>query len=154
MTLIEVLASLMLMGSILVALVIARGRLSSQHVLAIQKQDAVQAADRLLAAWWADTSGTSHAFTPGQRGPVAGHPGWFWELSEVEGGPNNLAAQKMRLTINSAPRNSAATHHNALGQQVLVAVEVLVPSASRETDPVTISSQDTQRDALSWRGSP
>jgi prepilin-type N-terminal cleavage/methylation domain-containing protein len=52
LTLIEVMAGLAILGTLLASLVVARGRYVHQWALATRKEEAVQAADRLLAAWW------------------------------------------------------------------------------------------------------
>src|SRR5688572_15241286 len=53
MTLIEVLAGVALLGSLLVGVVLARGRYIRQWTTAQHRLEAVQAADALLNQWWA-----------------------------------------------------------------------------------------------------
>jgi prepilin-type N-terminal cleavage/methylation domain-containing protein len=53
MTLIEVMAGMVILGTILSSLVVARSRYLHQWTLAGRKQAAVSAADSLLSNWWA-----------------------------------------------------------------------------------------------------
>lgn len=79
-TLIEVLAALALLGSLAVAMVLSRGRLVEQHRLAEKKLEAVQAADVLLAQWWA----ADEKHVPvGLSGRIDGKPGWLWETEAI-----------------------------------------------------------------------
>lgn len=52
LTLIEILASLALLGSLLAATLLARGQMARQWLKAHEKHEAVQVADELLEAWW------------------------------------------------------------------------------------------------------
>jgi prepilin-type N-terminal cleavage/methylation domain-containing protein len=52
LTLIEVMAGLAILGTLLASLVVVRGRYLRQWAFAGRKEKAVQVADRLLAAWW------------------------------------------------------------------------------------------------------
>jgi prepilin-type N-terminal cleavage/methylation domain-containing protein len=54
MTLIEVIAGIALLGTILATTVLAQARLLRQHQRALLKLQAVEAADRLLAQWSAE----------------------------------------------------------------------------------------------------
>ena len=97
MTLIEVLAALSLLGSLAVAMVLARGRLVEQHRAAEQKLEAVDAADRLLLLWW---SGESKQVPVNTSGVVEQHPHWAWETELIS--DRRLApyeAQIVRLRI-------------------------------------------------------
>lgn len=80
MTLIEVLAALSLLGSLAVAMVLARGRLVEQHRAAEQKLKAVDAADQLLLQWW---SGDSKQIPVNTSGMVEQNPGWTWETEQI-----------------------------------------------------------------------
>jgi hypothetical protein len=125
MTLVEVLAALLLMGSMLVGLVAARGRLLAQRAHAADKQDAVRAADALLASWWA----TDPPSVPvSGSGEVAGHTGWVWEVETVAGVvPEELPVDVARLIIRD--------QRDPQQPRVLVAVKVLVPPEASLPDP-------------------
>lgn len=135
MTLIEVLASLLLMGSILVALVGARGRLLTQHAEASDKRAAVHAADALLTAWW---SGDPPSVPAAGRGDVATHAGWMWTTTEVGGAPDGIALRVVRLTITDERDLTRAQ------PRVLARVDVLVPRG-REAAPRRHSAADPAR---------
>lgn len=100
MTLIEVLAALLLMGSILVALVTARGRLVNQHAEAVEIQQAVQAADALLVTWWA---ADPPSVPIGERGELPSHPGWVWTTTELGGVPDGRSGFPGPETLGAAP---------------------------------------------------
>jgi hypothetical protein len=57
MTLIEVLAGLVVLGTVLASVTIARGRFMQQTVVAQQKLLAVQAADELVSSWLSSPAG-------------------------------------------------------------------------------------------------
>lgn len=97
MTLIEVLASLMLLGTLAVAMVLSRGRLVDQHQRAEAKLEAVRLAENLLAQWWADGAG---AVPIGESGPLESHAGWSWETDRVLSDDlDAFDAQVVRLRI-------------------------------------------------------
>lgn len=138
MTLIEVLAALLLMGSILVALVTARSRLVNQHAEAVDIQEAVQAADVLLAEWWATEPPT---VPMGGRGEVVSHPGWVWTTTEVGGAPDGLDVSVVRLSIIDERDTTSRQSH----ARILTEVDVLVPRG-RETNANSLSKEETIAD--------
>ena len=139
MTLIEVLAALMLMSSILVALITARGRLLSQHTQAMAKQEAVRVADELLATWW----NTDPPAIPMEgEGDVLGHPGWVWRTSEVGLVAEGLPVQTIRLAI--------IDERNPSDPNELVRVDVLAPTSGSPDPP---SDRLVALDAVVLQGS-
>lgn len=54
LTLVEVMASIALLGTLLVGIVMAKSRHTHQWSKAQRKLQAVQAADSMLSSWWAD----------------------------------------------------------------------------------------------------
>lgn len=132
MTLIEVLAALLLMGSILVALVTARGRLVNQHAEAQAIQDAARAADALLVRWWASDP---PAVPVSARGQVAGQAGWVWTTTPVAGAPDALELQAVRLSI--------LDERDPSNPRKLVEVEVLVPLGGWEAGHSTTEAADS-----------
>lgn len=135
MTLIEVLAALLLMGSILVALVTARGRLVNQHAEAVDIQEAVQAAEVLLAEWWATEPPT---VPMGGRGEVVSHPGWVWTTTEVDGAPDGLNVSVVRLSIIDERDTTSRQSH----ARILTEVDVLV-LRGREANADSLSHEGT-----------
>lgn len=79
LTLIEVVAGLVLMATLLVALVRATAVHRRNVVLAEERLEAIQYADRFLTKWSAEqrTQPTS------QRGTVAGRANWVWQMRPV-----------------------------------------------------------------------
>jgi type II secretory pathway pseudopilin PulG len=56
MTLIEVVAALVILGTVLASLVVARARYLHQWALATRRQEAVMIANSLLSAWWGQSA--------------------------------------------------------------------------------------------------
>ena len=126
-TLIEVLAALMLMSVILVALVTARGSLLTQHAQATAKQDAVHAAETLLAGWWASDPALA---LQADRGEITNHPGWVWTTSETPPPSKTLpSVRRVRLAI--------VDERDPQNPQTLTEVHFLVDGASLQTPPNT-----------------
>src|SRR5690606_19038027 len=75
--LIEVLAGLAIMGTLAVSLVLARGALMEQYVLAQRKLRATEAADALLAHWWQNPAAVPRA----AMGEVPGYEELRWRTS-------------------------------------------------------------------------
>lgn len=143
-TLIEVLAALALLGSLAVAMLLSRGRLIEQHHRARQKLEAVQAADALLATWWADASHGSDGPIPiNQRGRLESHPGWVWETVAIDCPElNTYQAGIIRLRILApAPGNHSGSHEASKGEASgggtsggeglvqLTAIDLVVPAS-------------------------
>jgi type II secretory pathway pseudopilin PulG len=96
-TLIEVLAGLVILGTLLVSIAAARGRFARQWVEADRRLAAVRAADAMLAQWMAGAP---------QNIPVQGHgelPGVAkcgWRTNAVAGpGAEELRAVVVRLEV-------------------------------------------------------
>jgi prepilin-type N-terminal cleavage/methylation domain-containing protein len=79
LTLIEVVAAIAILGTILVAVVLARSRLTRQLALVDLKTSAVAAADDLIAAWWASPAG----FPIDREGVVPGDERLLWRTMVV-----------------------------------------------------------------------
>lgn len=96
MTLIEVVASLALLASLLVGLLLAKARYTRQSALADRRIEAVRAVDRLLAAWWAEPA----RFPRRGTGPIDGAADLSWRTSLVANPTlNELGAQVVRLEV-------------------------------------------------------
>jgi len=74
LTLIEVVAAIAILGTILVGIVLAKSRLTRQLVEADQRLAAVRAADELIAGWWTRDAGVP----VDDAGVVDDHPEWSW----------------------------------------------------------------------------
>ena len=99
MTLIEVLAGLVIAGSLLAAMLIARGEMVSQWKQGQQRLEAVQIADRLLTTWWLE--GIEHV-PINESGQVDAEASWGWrttahELNEDQA--SGIKARQLRLEV-------------------------------------------------------
>lgn len=100
MTLIEVLAGLALLASLLGGLLLVKSRSGRQWSAANRRLEAVAAADELLSAWWRVPHDVPHA----DDGAVPGHPGLFWRTRPVSNAAaGELGAQVVRLQIVTDP---------------------------------------------------
>ncbi len=116
MTLVEVIAGLALLGSVLVAMLVARAGYMRQTARANRRLQAVAAADALLTAWHREPA-TLH---PGAGGTVAGDGRLAWRTSLVPSAEaDGLGARVVRLEV--LDERSAASP-----PPVLATVEFLV----------------------------
>ena len=114
LTLIEVVASLALLGTLLVSIVLAQGRYVRQAALAQRKLEAVEAADELLEQWTQSDEGI----------PTAGEGeldrAMIWQ---TEGLPtsvlDDIGVQQVRLTISTTREPGRPV--------TLTQVELLIP---------------------------
>jgi hypothetical protein len=96
MTLVEVIGGLALLATLLVALLLARGRFTHQAALADRRLAAIGAADALLTSWHQDPA----SLMRGGSGTIAGNDDLFWRTHIVDSpAVNQLDAQVVRLEI-------------------------------------------------------
>lgn len=74
MTLLEVLAALVILATLLTGLLMAKGRAERQHALAERRLRAIAAADELIADWWAQNAVPSNS-----AGKFSRHTGLQWQ---------------------------------------------------------------------------
>src|SRR3954463_11233756 len=79
-TLVEVLAGLILMGTVLASVLIARGRFVRQWAQAEQRLAATRAADAMMSRWM---SGPPQAVPVPAQGPVDGLAGYVWRTRSL-----------------------------------------------------------------------
>ncbi|MEO1616965.1 MAG: prepilin-type N-terminal cleavage/methylation domain-containing protein [Planctomycetota bacterium] len=79
LTLVEVIAALVLLGTLVVSTLLAFSRHRRQLRAADDRLQAVAIADEILPKLMAESNG----LTVGQRGTIAGRPDWFWQTSLV-----------------------------------------------------------------------
>lgn len=79
-TLIEVLAGLVVLGTLLVAVSMARARFMRQWADADKRLEATRAADAMLAGWLATPSATVPIDA---NGPLGGVPNYVWRTSLI-----------------------------------------------------------------------
>ena len=118
LTLIEVVAGLALMSSILVAVLFLKSRYARQQALADHHLQSLAAADALLSAWWQ----TPAKFPRQGSGSIGSQPTLGWRTKPL---PNSeltrLGCQIIRLEITDQSSS-------ALGASDVVAVDVLLPT--------------------------
>ena len=122
-TLIEVLAGLALLASVLAALLVAKGNLARQWATSRRRCEAVQAADALLMRWWQDPE----LFPRSGDGEAPG--GWRWHVEEATNPEAaRLGGRVVRLELfESVPPPSGQ-------KDALASVELLIPR--QPTEPV------------------
>jgi hypothetical protein len=119
-TLIEVLAGLVVLGTVLSAVVIARGRFVRQWAVAEQRLDAVRAADGLLEQW---SSGGGWAVPTRDEGLIG--ESYLWRTMPVgDESARKLDAVVVRLEL----------YRRGSGARPVLAMELLA-SAQATTQP-------------------
>jgi hypothetical protein len=97
MTLVEVLAGLVVLGTVLASLVVARGRLLRQWADADRKLTAAHAVDELMSKWM---SGPPNAVPVPRQGALAGAPDCVWRTQFVAGrAARDLHARVVRVEV-------------------------------------------------------
>jgi type II secretory pathway pseudopilin PulG len=94
-TLIEALAGLVVLGTLLVSITIARGRFVRQRALAEQKIAAATAVDSLVSNWMA---GSGSAIPLSAAGALDGLPNHTWRTRVIENKPD-LNASIIRVEV-------------------------------------------------------
>ena len=96
-TLIELLAGLVILGTLLVSIAAARGRFSRQWAEADRRLSAVRAADKMLAEWMA---GAEQNIPIQSQGELAGVPNCSWRTREIRSpAAEELRARVVRLEV-------------------------------------------------------
>src|SRR6266566_405840 len=96
-TLIEALAGLVILGTLLVSITIARGRFIRQRGLAEQKIAAAAAVDRLIAKWMA---GSGAAIPVSAQGPLDGVANHSWRTHTIhDQSASEMGASIVRLEV-------------------------------------------------------
>lgn len=96
LTLIEVIASLAILGSLLVAILAAKGRSIQQWNTANRRIQATAAADALLSQWWQKPETLPHEAT----GAIEGDSKLTWRTRVIEERElGELGLEKVRLEI-------------------------------------------------------
>lgn len=117
-TLIEVMAGLAILGSVLVAVVMARGRYLEQSVAARHKAEAVRVADGLLTQWWSDPERLPRS----DSGEVEG---FRWETQSRQ--PEALAdLQAEVLTLSLFPPDEADDAEAEY--EPILDIEIVIPA--------------------------
>lgn len=121
LTLIEVVAAITILGTILVGVVLAKARHTHQIALTQKLTQAVQAADGLIWTWW-----TSEQGVPIGREGVAGADGWLTWQTRIVGNPviEKLGARVVRVEFRES---RPSEKDRRAGSQALTVVDLVLP---------------------------
>jgi hypothetical protein len=134
-------AGLAILGTLLASLVVARGRYMHQWALAGRKQVAVQAADRMLAAWWAHLDKLPRN---GSGDLLSAKIHWKTQVVE-SAAADDLKVQIVRLEMFEMGRNSRAPGIDTPEAKPLVQVDLVVsPPAKTNEGPGNAPDEDLQ----------
>ena len=124
MTLVEVVAGMALLGTLLVSIVMATSRLTAQSHLATRRVQAYQVADELLTEWWNDLENIPR----NQSAMVPGYDDWRWQTVTTDADIEGTDAELVTLEIFEA----------GVGTVSLARVEILVSVPKNEDKKPTI----------------
>ncbi len=129
MTLVEVLAGMAILGSLLTGIVLTQANLSVQSRRTLQTRQACQLADGLLSLWWQE-----EAIIPrNSSGEIADPPGWRWQtFVYYTDQADVLGAEVLRLNLFGP---------DSLENKPTLSIEVLVPSLETDEDEVDVEDQ-------------
>jgi hypothetical protein len=121
-------AATAILGTILVGVVLAKSRHVHQIERAHRKQDAVRAADELIAAWWASPDGVP----VGQSGAAPTDGSLTWETRGIQNGAiQGLGARVVRVEIRRSQSKEPA---GDVAADAIVIVDLVLPDASPEAN--------------------
>ena len=138
-------AAIVILGTILVGIVLAKARHTRQLALAQQLQVAVRAADDLLAGWWISPQGVP----PQARGQLDTQPAMVWETRVVANPPvQKLGARVVQLQVYLQPRVDDPVGIDTV-EKPLVHVELVLPDPVFEAARLeAIQARQQARDEL------
>jgi len=119
LTLIEVVAAITILGTILVGVVIAKSRHTRQLALTQRRDAAVRAADELITQWWVSSTG----MPINEQGVVPSHDQLVWQTRLMNHRiMEDLGAQVLRVEV----RDATSDEPHA-GDAPLVMVDLVLP---------------------------
>lgn len=124
-TLIEVVVGLALLGSLLVMMLMAAGRLEKQRKVSEEKLEAVAVLDRLISSFF------SNGFPPTpSSGPVPGNERWVWQLANVNtAAPESCSVARISI-LDTKKTSSRDTDPESPSRLSLASVDVLVANSA------------------------
>ena len=131
-TLVEAVVGTALLGTLLVSMLLAGGRIEAQSARASRRIAACRTADRLLESWWSDRT----KFPRDDSGDVQGGEGLRWRTHRIENeSAEEWGAEVVALEIVSA---------NAGGEEeeILATVEVMLPVENLENEDEKADGND------------
>jgi hypothetical protein len=130
------LAALVILGTILAGMVMAKARHTRQIVLTQQRQVALRLADQLINRWWMSPQGVPI----NQRGALEGDVAWTWETRVVENTAiENLGGRVVRVEVRPAQTQEIRP---STDDETLIAVELVLPDPNRLPAPAEETAQD------------
>lgn len=143
LTLIEVIAAIAILGTVLVGVVLSKARHTRQIALTRQHAAVVDAADALITGWWTSPEGVPI----GGSGTIDGEESLRWE-TRVVGNPavEGMGARVVRVEIHPS---AADAHRPGRRGEPLVAVDLVLPdpdSVLQATDESAQTPQDAPTD--------
>jgi type II secretory pathway pseudopilin PulG len=128
MTLVEVVVGLVILGTLVASVAIARGRALRQYARADVQLRATRAADTMLAAWF---NGSPDSIPLRGTGPLIDVPGCVWRtIPTRSAAAETMGAFNVRFEIYSREPGPP-----------LLSIEFVVPRRLSTTAPTTRSSQ-------------
>lgn len=122
LTLVEVIAALVILGTVLVGLVMARSRHAHQVATSRQRMAAVRATDELIASWWTSQAGVPEEAT----GSVPGSEGMAWQTRPVRNVEvESVGGRVVRVEVMPAASRGLADRAPA---EPLVTVDLVLPA--------------------------
>lgn len=115
MTLVEVMAGLAIMGTLVTGLLVATGRLKAQDLQAQLRLEACQVADDLLTGWWSP----KEDFPRTGNGTVRRNGNWRWRTRPIR----SNRAERMGAQVVALEVFPIGTH----GGAPVARVDVLLP---------------------------
>jgi len=120
-----VLAALVIMGTLLAGMVMAKARHTRQIALTQQRRAALRVADQLIAGWW----GSPQGVPINARGAVDRDAAWLWETRVVENAAiEHLGARVVRVEVRAA---EVQPQPLSAAPAALVAIELVLPDPER-----------------------
>jgi type II secretory pathway pseudopilin PulG len=126
-TLIEVVVGLALLGSLLVMMVIAGGRLEKQRKISEEKLEAIAALDSLVSGFF------SSGFPPvPSNGAVPGNDRWAWQLAIVNtAAPESCSVARVSIVdLKKTSDPAVDIGQKSRTRESLASVEVLVANSA------------------------
>ena len=121
LTLIEVVAAIAILGTILVGVVMSKSRHTRQLALAGRQMKAVRAADELISAWWA----ADRSVPINESGVANEDESLVWDTRVVENDPvGKLGARVVRVAIRPSRHMGPGPGG---GEDALVTVDLVLP---------------------------
>ena len=119
MTLIEVLAGLVIIGTLLASMIVAKSRFVRQWHSSNARMEAIVIADKLLAQWWQ----TPEKFPRSDEGPVPDNERFHWRTRIVD----DFNTEESNIEIVEIVRLEIFGSDNEKETRPLASVEIVLP---------------------------